>query len=481
MAARENQGLHVALIVFAGLTILTVVSTYWFFSRYQEQLGKAKLAAESTATAMADRDKAANDRSQLLTLIGAGPNDSVPDLVAAEKAKIAGYAPLGFANLPPDQQTLDKVVKGLADAVNTANNTVVATQETMKKHDAAAAADIAKAQADAKQVSDAAEAARTQFDEQTKQYNASVAALGQSKADLEKHVADLNHSIDQLKADAQSKLAAANVRIGKLSNENGELKLVVDRYNRPNPEVSGGKILFVNQSDNTVMLNIGADDGLQRRTTFNVYPQGTANVTNLAPKGRVEVTSTTPHTAVARIVDNAIADPLLPGDLVHSIEWAPGQHPHYAIAGVIDLNGSGADQTQRLKEMIESTGGIVDAWLEDYKDSDGKLTARVKGSIGPNTRYLIRGDSKENSVEGAARVGPTSTLITEANQQHVEQIGLSKFLYMMGYVAPTDVGPGAAAATPRPTTTGGPNNAFQDSFRPRQPGAVGAAGAGATP
>ena len=255
----------------------------------------------------------------------------------------------------------------------------------------------------------------------------------------------------------------------------------MDNYNRPNPAVSGGTILWVNQRDNVAFLSLGSDDNLQRKTTFNVYPAGTANVTGVVPKGKVEVTNITgTHTSEARIVENPIGDPLLPGDLVHTIGWAPGQHPHYAIGGVVDLNGSGTDQTHKLREMIEATGGVVDAEVMTTKGDENKLVGRVKGAITINTRYLILGDPKVDTPEGAARLQPTTTLITEANRLHVEQIGLNKFLSMIGYVAPSGVGPGAAGATTAGTIKGGPNNAFQNSFRPRQPGAARRCDAGTT-
>ena len=45
MASRENQGLQIAVIVFAVLTIALVVVSYMLFSKYKEQLAKADHAA----------------------------------------------------------------------------------------------------------------------------------------------------------------------------------------------------------------------------------------------------------------------------------------------------------------------------------------------------------------------------------------------------------------------------------------------------
>ena len=242
--------------------------------------------------------------------------------------------------------------------------------------------------------------------------------------------------MEKAKADYLVQLTGKDTRNKQLVDENADMKHVIDSYNHPNPQVSGGHIVLVNEAENSVYLDLGSDDGLNRKTTFNVYPRGTVNVTNVPPKGQIEVTNVSaPHTSEARVVNNPINDPLLPGDVVHSVEWAPGQHPHYAITGVVDLNGNGKDQTQKLIEMIRSTGGQVDAYIENYTDTDGKPAARTKGKIDYNTRYLIVAPQMENTPDGAARLTANATLMKEAKDNNVEEIGLDKFLDMMGYVA----------------------------------------------
>ncbi len=481
MAARENQGLQIALIVFVMLTILLVVSTYMVYSHWQEQIAKTKAAETNAATAAADKEKATKEKGDLLTLIGAAPTDPVADVIEAAKKSIDSFAQFGFAQLPEDQRTFQKVVKGLVNTIKAANTTVAETKATMDKNKKDYDDGIAKATANTAEVATARDAAVAQLAEQTKKYNDAVIELKKTgdQLALDKNV--LNKTMDELKAKNQKDIAQFGARVAVLIKENTDLKHELDSYNRPNPAVSGGRILWVNQRDNVAFLSLGSDDNLQRKTTFNVYPAGTANVTGVVPKGKVEVTNITgTHTSEARIVENPIGDPLLPGDLVHTIGWAPGQHPHYAIGGVIDLAGNGGDQTHKLREMIEATGGIVDAEVVTSKGDENKLVGRVKGAITINTRYLILGDPKVDTPEGAARLAATTTLITEANRLHVEQIGLNKFLGMIGYVAPVGVGPGAAGATIQGTIQGAPNNAFQNSFRPRQPGAA-APAAGATP
>jgi len=481
MAARENQGLQIALIVFVMLTILLVVSTYMVYSHWQEQIAKSKAADTAAATAVADKEKATKEKGDLLTLIGAAPTAAVADVLDENKKMIDSFAQFGYAQLPEDQRTFQKVFKGLVDTITAANHTAVEAKKNLDQAKKDAEEANAKATANTAEVATARDAAVAQLAEQTKKYNDANTAQKALADQLALDKNELNKKSDELKAGYEKRIAALGVRVAELTKDNLALKIALDSTHMPNPAVSGGMILWVNQRDNVAFLNLGSDDNLQRKITFNVYPAGTANVTGVVPKGKVEVTNITgTHTSEARIVENPIGDPLLPGDLVHTIGWAPGQHPHYALGAVMDLAGNGGDQTHKVREMIEATGGVVDAEVMTTKGEGGLLVGRVKGAITINTRYLILGDPKVDTEEGKARLQPTTTLITEANRLHVEQIGLNKFLSMIGYVAPVGVGPGAAGATPQGTIQGAPNNAFQNSFRPRQPGAATPA-AGATP
>ena len=64
MAARENQGLQIALIVFVMLTIVLIVTTFLFFQNYRDEQTKNKKAADDVATANKDREKAKNESAE---------------------------------------------------------------------------------------------------------------------------------------------------------------------------------------------------------------------------------------------------------------------------------------------------------------------------------------------------------------------------------------------------------------------------------
>ena len=103
-----------------------------------------------------------------------------------------------------------------------------------------------------------------------------------------------------------------------------------------------------------------------------------------AKKGTIEVTQILgDHLAEARIIDDSLIDPLVPGDKIYTPLWDPGHPERFAIAGKIDIDGDGRDDHERLKNLILLSGGVVDADLQP----DGKQT----GTMTVDTRDLIIG------------------------------------------------------------------------------------------
>ena len=55
MASRENQGLHIALILLVMLTVGLCLISYVFYSKAETQRGEAEDAKNRLATARSDR------------------------------------------------------------------------------------------------------------------------------------------------------------------------------------------------------------------------------------------------------------------------------------------------------------------------------------------------------------------------------------------------------------------------------------------
>ena len=117
MAARENQGLQIALIVFVTLTVLLSVTTFFFFRNYQNEQQKWKTAEESASKAMGDKTKAEGDRDALLEHIGLAKSDKIESANDTWDKDMKNYERLLPAKLADDQKTYKKLVEGLAGVV----------------------------------------------------------------------------------------------------------------------------------------------------------------------------------------------------------------------------------------------------------------------------------------------------------------------------------------------------------------------------
>src|SRR6185436_7906434 len=170
--------------------------------------------------------------------------------------------------------------------------------------------------------------------------------------------------------------------------------LIEQRKDEPGSfEVADGRISWVNQNG-TVWINLGTADSLRRQVTFSVFDADQHDAAKAEKKGSIEVTRLLDdHMAEARITKDDPTNPILTGDNIYSQVWHRGKKLHFALTGVIDIDGDGQSDMQQALELIKLNGGIVDAYLKDDGKVDGEITA--------NTRYLVLGDVPDTAIKSA--------------------------------------------------------------------------------
>ena len=168
--------------------------------------------------------------------------------------------------------------------------------------------------------------------------------MGGTKEELAKRFDQKRSEFDDLtkKSGEQITLLTGEVtRLTKLLQSINEEKT----RSTASSEVADGKISWVNQRTRNVWLNLGSDDGLRRQTTFSVVGGEESNPASAKSKGKIEVINLLgPHVAEARIVEDDLGDPLMPGDKVFSPSWEPGRAEHFGLAGFMDIDGDGAER-----------------------------------------------------------------------------------------------------------------------------------------
>ena len=304
---------------------------------------------------------------------------------------------------------------------------------------------------------------------------AQTSSFTEFRESLKKSQAELQKNLDDQRTKYEEQVAERDKTIKDLTDKNANLEHAVgyldrESQGRAGELRSGRRPDFLGQPENgTVWINLGTGDSLRRQVTFSVFDADLHDAAKASKKGSIEVTRLMgDHMAEARITNDDPTNPILTGDNIYSQIWHRGKKLHFAITGVIDIDGDGQSDLQLARDLIELNGGIVDAYLDD----DGK----VQGEITANTRYLISGEAPEKSGKVALQKGAQDMYKT-ASSLGVETVTITEFLSQMGY-KPQDhtvnLGTGAKArdfpATPENDVSG--RRASQFRSRPSNAPAV---------
>ncbi len=220
-----------------------------------------------------------------------------------------------------------------------------------------------------------------------------------------------------------------------------------------------------------IRLRPWQSDALGRQTSFSVYPSDTSDVTDAGPKASIEVTRIHgAHLAECRIMNDEIADPIMPGDLIHTPVWAPGQRQHFAIADGIDIDDDLKSDLQLIRNVITMNGGVVDFYLTDAGEPHGEMTTE--------TRYLVLG--KEPGINDAERLRAHSDAISRAGELGIRPMPVLELLARMGWKNQSPVvkyvGGKASDFAPKPhkgvppVSSGNVSPLFQERKPPRSSG-----------
>ncbi|REK19075.1 MAG: hypothetical protein DWQ37_02630 [Planctomycetota bacterium] len=418
MAARENQGLQAALIVFVMLTIILIVTTYLFFSSYSEQREKAKAMAEQKSSADQAAQTALAEFDRIKTVIGAAQTDQIEAIEEAANKDLETHG----EGLPDSEQNYRALVARLADQVRKSEaEKAELTAEAQALRDKLAANDLA--------AEDEVAQYKTKLDETAADLESERGKFGEDRGRLTQQMDAIRKQFESTQAQAEQESRTSGERIASLSKELGRSEsLRIDLQNkeqreREASEYPDGKVTRVSQRSRLAWLDIGSADGLKTQTTFVVVGHDEGNPNRTEPKAKLEVIRLLDdHHSEARIVEDDLSDPIMPGDNVFSIVWEAGHREHFALAGLMDIDGDGEDDRERLRDLIALNGGVIDA--------EAGLDGGKTGELSIHTKYLVEGERPQS--EGGNVQGWTD-LRGEADRLGVRTIGLAEFLRYMGY------------------------------------------------
>ncbi|MDX1963005.1 MAG: hypothetical protein SFX18_07620 [Pirellulales bacterium] len=474
MAARENQGLQIALIIFVMLTIVLAVTTYLGFDNWKqtkvslEETNKKAELAESLAA------KKTSERNELVEYLGHKAEDKHEDIMAKVGEALKAYSAFSEKKVQQTITDYSKLAAELNKALKAKDETINSLNDDNLKKDATYKEEVGKLDAAKKEV-------EANFATLQKKYTDNETEYKTNRTEWDKYKTDTNTQINEL----QAQLVAANDKVTNLQKQLvakdkfyqdivKQQRKEIEKIADPRPTLTDGKIVYVDERSHEAYVNIGFDDNLQRRVSFSVYSNETNDTASAQKKGAIEVIEVIgPKFAKARILENSVSDPIMPGDFIDSQLWYPGKQQKFAIAGLIDFDKDGVSDRAQLRDIISANGGVVVADVNEKGDFIGQITS--------DTASLILGTQPDDRSDPKL-VKAWGDIKKDAQKFGIGEVNLDKFLDSVGYTpqsqsVATQPQSGATLIPGRPRLKDGSPDIVNPNFRPRVPPAAGKNGA----
>ncbi len=470
--ARENQGLQVALIIFVILTIALGVATFMCFSQYEEAAQSAEDSRQKESAANSTNRTLAEECTQLKEHIGFSATQNVEDITAQFTKDMQEYG----AHFPEEARSYSPILGYLYKSIKDKNEELEGLKTELQ--DLKDLFEVREASKD-KQIRDFELAAEKAQQDKV----AEVARAVEHRTRIEKSQVQATKTSEETEQRLAAELDSRDQKIDEQAGDLHSLKGLVektrselDALTNPMFETADGQISQVSQRTGTVWINLGRADSLKRQVNFSVYPADTTNLSGGGKKGSIEVVQILgDHSAQARIIEDEISNPVLPGDKIYTPVWTAGRPNRFALAGFMDLDEDGKNDQQTVRELIELNGGIVDCWVDEAK-------GQLRGKVVHSTNFLVLGEAPKAS-KGAAAGGKDeratkayTQMMNEAGKFAVRKIGLDDLLQQMGWKNQTRVtrfGRGSNPNDFRPKVPeGGPrvsDGNVSELFKPRRP------------
>jgi hypothetical protein len=420
MAARQDQGLQIALIILIFLFILTAVGAYIGWKSYGESEQRARELRSQKSELETQVQNFQTENQSFREWMGFGANDNFSDVESSYQSDMKRYGgPIADETRRFYRTVLEAVAKEAAD-------TAAREAEAKKQYKELDARFAAREAETEKQIAEFKQKNKTLDEDNANERR----KFNESRLELENTKKELLTNLDKQRNELEAQIAERDTKIKAFEAQVAELQRAVVNWREQVPkdsesfEIADGRVTWVNQNG-TVWINVGEADAIRRQVTFNVYDADEHDADRATKKGSIEVTKIMgDHHSEARITQDDPTNPILTGDNIYSPVWHRGKKLRFALTGVVDFNNDGISDMQLARELIELNGGAIDAYLGD----DGK----VAGEITAHTRYLVLGDFPESTIKAGMQEG-WQAMNKKAAELGVETILLDQFINRMGY------------------------------------------------
>jgi len=435
MALRENQIYQIGLIISVMLTVVLALLAFFGFSNASQATNRADELQRKFLKEESTRRAAESAVTAMKIMIGVGASEGlegamgqisdeqlrneVTEVQALYNNDLRLFA---SSSDDPASRSYRSLVKNLLEKVNQTNDRLRIETENVKQTNAEKVTDVKKA-------TDRADALQAQVTSLTGRVNDLQAQLAAAQQDFSSKLAGAEEAHARGVKNYTDEITNLTARRDSLQAEVETVQRVLtakvvqlQQYERKKFLIPDGRVVDISPTTGKVYINLGFDDGLHRKISFSVFGRDVELEAGLE-KATIEVINILgAHSAEARILSHSDRDPILPNDQIVTATWEPGGYNvPVAISGVIDMNGDGESDLERLKGFILKNHGVLAA----VADEEGN----IQGKIDMHTRYLIVGDEPEQERPRQA----FSKLDADANTFRVQKISVREFLHLNGF------------------------------------------------
>jgi len=454
--AGAQQGLTIALIVFVMLSFILAVTTYLFFKRSTDAETASAQASTEAQKARADMQRAADDRSKLLAILGFPVDKPVAEVEDATNAafttkfgdyreeskeyvKLSDWLLGAVKSKDEANKTLQAEKRATEDALNKQLQQAKDSLDAFEKKYRDLEATLADERSKFNQ-------GREQYEELTSQLQEALRTANEASERMNLLVEEIGKGEPVVSVDRQAKyrtLTAEN-QVTQLFDELRERERVIARQNEllgdlrvadksiqdmvlaatpKDDRIDGfdGQVISVDERQGTVAIDVGSTQGLRTGTVFNIYDPRDPRPQYGSKKAVVEVQAIEgPSVARARVRHDSSRDPIVAGDGVATSLWSPGRGFEAVFVGYAQIDRDGGQDIDDLARLVERAGG------------------RVEPSVSPDTTVLV--DAGLPRIFGGERPAGwrpadetrRERMLKEAQRLKIRIVSVDTFLDMMG-------------------------------------------------
>jgi hypothetical protein len=452
--------LQIALIITVALLFVLAVLCYFVFASRSDAMAQLDDAKQQLSTAQQERTQQQTAATELKRILGFPDNKPIKD-INTETTQAFGT---DYADFQADAGNYTALAARLLDELRRKDDDLLKAKTDLQaaekgRQDAEQARNDAKAAADrdlqAREQQFASNEAdfnqrRAAFEQQQQQLRqAQQAAQDESTAfkDVMETLAQgeklLSSQYRERYREAASAGPTAQVRLlyEQLNDQTGEISKknrlvaalgaasqdVQDYLLRSLPQADrvdryDGRIVSIDEANNTVEIAVPATAGLRPGLVFRVFSGDDLTPLWSAGKGTVEVVSSRAGRVVARIRDEAMRNPIIVGDGLATPLWSPGMPMDVVIVGLVQFDDDKQDDSDDLNAVVERLGGRVAA------DVEASTTLLVDAG-----RPVSRGgDDSREPIFRPQDEKRRNEQIDQARRLGIRTVGLDVFLDWLG-------------------------------------------------